>query len=52
MEYKNPTEKVFRCTVWPIQKEIVIVPADYQFENNKVEAVESKEAAAVEPAAG
>jgi hypothetical protein len=35
VEYKNPGEKVFRHTLRPIQKIVVIVPADYQFEDDK-----------------
>jgi hypothetical protein len=35
VEYKNPSEKVFRHTLRPIHKIVVIVPADYQFEDDK-----------------
>ncbi len=35
VEYKNPGEKVFRRTLRPIQKIVVIVPVDYRFEDEK-----------------
>jgi hypothetical protein len=35
VKYKNPGEKVFRRTLRPIQKIAVIVPADYQVEDDK-----------------
>jgi hypothetical protein len=35
VEYKNPGTKVFRRTLRPIQKIVVIVPADYRFEDDK-----------------
>jgi hypothetical protein len=35
VEYKNLGEKVFRHTLRPIQKIVVIVPADYWFEDDK-----------------
>jgi hypothetical protein len=35
VKYKNPGEKVFRRTLHPIQKIVVIVPADYRFEDDK-----------------
>ncbi len=41
MEYKNPSEKVFRRTLHPIQKIVVIVPADYRFEDDKTSEPEA-----------
>jgi hypothetical protein len=41
VEYKNPGEKVFRCTLRPIQKVVVIVPADYRFEDDKTGELEA-----------
>ena len=35
IEYKNPSEKVFRTTVRPIQKLVVIVPVDYRHEDDE-----------------
>ncbi len=35
VEYKNPGERVFRRTLCPIQKVVVIVPADYQLDDDK-----------------
>ena len=36
IEYKNPTEQVFRCTLRPIQKVSVIVPVDYVYEEDVI----------------
>ncbi len=38
VEYKNPSEMVFRHTLLPIQKVVVIVPVDYRFKDNKSES--------------
>ncbi len=35
VEYKNTGERTFRRTLRPIQKVVVIVPADYRFEDDK-----------------
>ncbi len=53
VEYKNPIEKLFRRMLRPIQKVVVIVLADYCFEDHWSEAKVTQDvvAAVPEPAA-
>jgi hypothetical protein len=53
VEYKNPTEKLFRRILRPIQKVVVIMLADYRFEDDWSEAKVTQDvvAAVPEPAA-
>ncbi len=51
VEYKNPSEKVFRRTLLPMQKVVVIVLVNYRFKDNKSESLVPEPAAERQEAA-